>query len=219
MEFDTRLTTLGVKANQTTNAIWDLTVARYQDETEAGGNHHIYFTVLDATSKPMPNITCVVDWVGRDPGDLPTKTVTDANGQANVPLYANLDIHLLNGPYFAFIEDQTKSDVVTGMGLPEKHHVNFLLTFARQASGTPTPPPANLEQAVLAEAKKRAWMPINDQAALYKFAQQNNLGYPQTDEYEFTSNNEGYIGQVFNLGIVYVKKGDWGNVKWVKKPS
>jgi len=116
MEFDTRLTTLGVKANQTTNAIWDLTVARYQDETEAGGNHHIYFTVLDATSKPMPNITCVVDWVGRDPATRPPKSWTDANGQANVPLYANLDIHLLNGPYFAFIEDQTKSDVVTGMG-------------------------------------------------------------------------------------------------------
>jgi hypothetical protein len=72
---------------------------------------------------------------------------------------------------------------------------------------------------VIAEAKKRTWMPINDQAALYKFAQQNNLGYPQTDEYEFICNNASYLGQVFNLGIVYVKKGDWGNVKWVKKPG
>jgi hypothetical protein len=106
---------------------------------------------------------------------------------------------------------------VTGMVLPEKHHVCFLLTFARRASGTT--PASNLEQAVVAEAKKQIWMPINDQAALYKFAQQNNLGYPQTDEYEFTCNTVGYLGQVFNLGIVYVKKGDWGNVKWVKKPG
>jgi hypothetical protein len=174
---------------------------------------------LDAAGKPMPNVTCVVDWVGREPGDQPTKVVTDANGQANVAIYANLDITLKNGPYFAFVEDQTKSDVVTGMGLPEKHHVCFLLTFARVAGGTSNPPGTTLEQAAIVEARKRTWMPINDQAALYKFAQQNNLGYPQTDEYEFTCNNAGYLGQVFNLGIVYVKKGDWGNVKWVKKPG
>jgi len=63
----------------------------------------------------------------------------------------------------------------------------------------------------------KPWMPINDTAALCKFALKNDLGYPQTDEFEFGA--DGYIGQVFNLGIVYVKKGDWGNVKWVKKPT
>jgi len=217
MEFDQRLTDLGVKPNDTANAVWDMTIAKYQDVAQAGGKHHIYFTVVDAAGKPLPNVACVVDWVGREPGDVPTKVMTDANGQANVAIYANLDLTLKNGPYFAFVEDQTKSDVVTGMGLPEKHHVCFLLTFARRASGTT--PASNLEQAVVAEAKKQIWMPINDQAALYKFAQQNNLGYPQTDEYEFTCNTVGYLGQVFNLGIVYVKKGDWGNVKWVKKPG
>ncbi|MCI0477735.1 MAG: hypothetical protein L0Y55_15940, partial [Anaerolineales bacterium] len=205
--------------NETANAVWDLANAQYQDVAEAGGKHHIFFTVLDAANKPAPNITCVVDWVGREPGDVPTKVVTDANGQANVAIFANLDITLKNGPYFAFVEDQSKSDFVSGMGLPEKHHVCFLLTFVRRASGGMPVPTTTLEQTVLTEAKKRTWMPINDLAALYKFAQQNNLGYPQTDEYEFTCNNEGYIGQVFNLGIVYVKKGDWGNVKWVKKPS
>ena len=62
-------------------------------------------------------------------------------------------------------------------------------------------------------------MPISDQAALYEFAEDNNLGYSQTDEFAFQCNNESFIGQVFNLGIVYVNKGDWGNVRWVKKPS
>jgi hypothetical protein len=217
MEFDPRLTNLGVQANETANATWDITVVKYQDVAEAGGKHHIFFTVLDAANKPLPNITCVVDWVGRDPSDPPTKVVTDTNGQTNVPIFANLNTTLKNGPYFAFVEEQSKSDVVSGMGLPEKHHVCFLLTFIRRAGSAPAPT-LTLEQTVLAEAKKRTWMPINDQAALYKFAQANHLGYPQTDEYEFTSNNETYIGQVFNLGIVYVKKGDWGNVKWVKKP-
>jgi len=35
--------------------------------------------------------------------------------------------------------------------------------------------------------------------------------------FEFIFDNATYIAQVFNLGIVYVKKGDWGNVKWIKK--
>jgi len=81
----------------------------------------------------------------------------------------------------------------------------------------PPPPADSVAQAAMAAAKKLTWMPINDQAALYKFAQENNLGYPQTDEFEFTFDNATYIAQVFNLGIVYVKKGDWGNVKWIKK--
>ena len=81
-----------------------------------------------------------------------------------------------------------------------------------------TPPVDLLPAAVQAEAKKYKWMPINNQAALYKFAQQNDLGYPQSDEFGFTFNNEDYIAQVYNGGIVYVKKGDFANCKWVKKP-
>lgn len=83
-------------------------------------------------------------------------------------------------------------------------------------SPTPTPTPT-LEETLITEAKKYRWMPINDGAALYKFAEANNLGYPQTDEFEFTFSGASYIAQVYNLGIVYVKKGDWGNVKWTKK--
>ncbi len=82
----------------------------------------------------------------------------------------------------------------------------------------PPPPPDPVATAVATEAKNYTWMPINTDAALYKFAQVNNLGYPQTDEFTFTYDNAEYLGQVFNLGIVFVKKGDWGNVKWVKKP-
>ncbi|MBI3914488.1 MAG: hypothetical protein HY327_09950 [Chloroflexi bacterium] len=83
----------------------------------------------------------------------------------------------------------------------------------------PSQPSSDPAQAAQAAAKQRPWMPINTNAALYKFAQQNNLGYPQTDEFEFTFNNVAYVGAVYNYGIVYVKKGDWGNVKWFKKPE
>ncbi len=82
----------------------------------------------------------------------------------------------------------------------------------------PAPPPDPVAAAAIAAARQRTWMPINTNAALYQFAQTNNLGYPQTDEFEFTYNSNTYLAQVFNLGIVYVKKGAWSEVAWVKKP-
>jgi hypothetical protein len=86
-------------------------------------------------------------------------------------------------------------------------------------AGTQPPLPADpIASAAIAAAQRLTWMPINDQAALYQYAQKNNLGYPQTDEFEFTVGGVAYVGQVYNYGIVYVKQGDWGNCKWVKKP-
>jgi hypothetical protein len=215
MEFDARLTALGIQVKENPGAKWKVVSCKYQDDKESGGNHHIYFTVLDASGKPAAGITCIVDWVGREPGDSPTRVPSKENEPANFPMFANLNTTLKNGPYFAFIEDQSKSDVVTGMGLPEKHHVNYLLTFQ---AATPDSGSTTLEQAAISAAKKLTWMPINTDGALYKFAQAQNLGYPQTDEFEFTFGSVVYVGQVYNLGIVFVKKGDWGNCKWVKKP-
>ena len=221
MEFDPRLTDLGISVKSNPNATWNLTSAQYQDETQAGGRHNIYFTVLDATGKPIAGTICVVDYP-QDPADPHpiSKIPTDANGQSNYPMFANLDITLKNGPYFAYVEDPNKSDVISGMGLPELRHVNYILTFKASGGIAPTPPPpaAVLEQTAIANAQKYTWMPINTDGALYKFAMANKLGYPQTDEFEFTYGSDTYVGQVYNLGIVYVKKGDWGNVKWVKKP-
>ncbi len=223
MDFDPRLTNLGISVKVNPNAMWGLVSAQYQDETQAGGNHHIYFTVMDVSNKQTGGVKCVVDWVGREPGDKPTVTLSDPSQPANFPMYANLDITLKNGPYFAYIEDPNTSDVVSGMGLPEHHHVNFVLQFAAKTPGGVTPPPpppqATLEQTVITNAQKYTWMPINTDGALYKFAFANNLGYPQTDEFEFPFGGDTYVGQVYNLGIVYVKKGDWGNVQWVQKPA
>jgi hypothetical protein len=221
MNFDPRLSSLGVAVKTNPNATWSLASAQYQDEAQAGGNHHIYFTVLDSSGRPSGGIPCVVDWVGREPRDKPTVTLSDPHQLVNFPMYANLDLTAKNGPYFAFIGDQDKSDVVTGMGLPELRHVNFLLTFAAKAEFEPpprVPPQITLEQAVLAAALKYLWMPIDLESALYQFAQANNLGFPQTDEFRFAFGGDTYVGQVYNLGIVYLKWGEWTNVKWVKKP-
>ena len=216
MDFDPRLTDLGISVKAAgPNSTWRLVSAQYQDETQAGGNHHVYFIVLDASGKQIGGVPCIVDWVGRDPRDKPTIALSDPNQPVNFPMYANLDITLKNGPYFAFIEDQGKSDVISGLGLPEHRHVNYVLKFA---AATPDNPQMTLEQTAQTAAQKYTWMPINTDGALYKFALANHLGYPQTDEFEFPFGGDPYVGQVYNLGIVYAKKGDWGSVKWVKKP-
>ncbi len=98
------------------------------------------------------------------------------------------------------------------------------LYVANAGGGAPIPPEdggggMTLPEAAIAAAEQHTWMPINTNAALYRFAQAHNLGYPQTDEFPFNVGSDPYIGQVFNGGIVYVKQGDWGNVQWTPKPA
>ncbi len=79
------------------------------------------------------------------------------------------------------------------------------------------PPSQTLAQAALAAVKKVPWMPVNNQAALWRFAKANGLQDQQTDELLLNFNGETYVVQVFNLGIVYAKMGDWGNIKVIPK--
>lgn len=77
---------------------------------------------------------------------------------------------------------------------------------------------SGLEQAVLDRANAaQPWMPVNNTAALWQFAQAKGLQDQQTDEIPFKYNGAQYIAQVFNKGIVYVKVGDWGNIKFIPK--
>lgn len=78
-------------------------------------------------------------------------------------------------------------------------------------------PGQTLEQAVLAAANSNPWMPVNNQAALWQYAKSHGLQDQQTDELNMNYNSEAYLVQVFNLGIVYVKVGDWGNIKVIPK--
>ncbi len=92
----------------------------------------------------------------------------------------------------------------------------FAQNFKVRLPGGTTPVPT-LEQAVMAAVKKVKWMPVNNTAALWRFAKENGLQDQQTDELPMTFMADGYIVQVFNLGIVYVKVGDWGNIKVIPK--
>lgn len=150
-------------------------------------------------------------WQNQNKGWLQAafKEINDWNAlTTNQPIQALCAFRWLTGEPHWSIADKpaVQSDFQTAL------QKNYLVRF-------PAPPPDPVATAVATEAKKFTWMPINTDAALYKFAQANNLGYPQTDEFTFSHDNAEYLGQVFNLGIVFVKKGDWGNVQWVKKPQ
>lgn len=88
--------------------------------------------------------------------------------------------------------------------------------FRVRLPGSTTPTPT-LEQAVRQAVGKVPWMPVNNGAALWKFAKANGLQDQQTDELSMTYNGAAYLVQVFNLGIVYVQVGDWGNIKVIPK--
>lgn len=81
----------------------------------------------------------------------------------------------------------------------------------------PNPPAQTLEQAVRSAAESVPWMPVNNTAALWRFAKQNGLQDQQSDELYFTYNGDVYVAQVFNLGIVYSRNGDWGNIQVIPK--
>lgn len=156
---DPRAEALGVYITETINAKWKITSVVYQDKDQSGGNHNIYYTLLDETGKVVPNIPVFMDWNGRNPHeDDPTKVTTDVHGSANIGMYANLDIHSKNGPYFAFVEatvikgvvTAVQSDVVHGMGLPEHQHVNFLLTY--QIGGIVPPPPVDKKWVIASQS-------------------------------------------------------------------
>jgi hypothetical protein len=81
----------------------------------------------------------------------------------------------------------------------------------------PTEPPLSLEQAVLESARAVPWMPVNNTAALWRFAKANGLQDQQSDELHFEHDGAPYTAQVFNLGIAYARDGDWGNIRVIPK--
>ena len=50
-----------------------------------------------------------------------------------------------------------------------------------------------------------------------EICQGERLQDQQSDELNMTFNGDAYVVQVFNLGIVYVKVGDWSNIKVIPK--
>lgn len=124
LDWDARLTQLGIAVAAKPGARWRLVQAIYEDETQAGGNHHIFVRLLDASGRPCQT-TDELPWVSWPDGRqvLDFKQTQDGY-QSDFPMYGML------GNYAVGVG--ASSDTISGLGLPGKHHVNYRLTFQRQ---------------------------------------------------------------------------------------
>lgn len=132
--WDGRLDALGVRVEEagvpSGQPYWRLIEARWQDEQEAGGKHHIYVEVLDEGGQRVVGHPVTVYWGGG--GDtLPTENKPAPEYAFNYPMYK------AGNSYNVKVEG-LPSDAIVGIGLgtPGDHryftiHTNFLLTFQK----------------------------------------------------------------------------------------
>ena len=111
---------------------WELVDLIYQNEQQSGGNHNIYITVLDENNAPLSGVKVWQAWPdGKAPG------YTRA-GVYDFPMSGDgyfFPDRGESGPYSCHVEGS--SDVVRGMGLPAKRHVNYIATYKRVVQVAP----------------------------------------------------------------------------------
>jgi hypothetical protein len=115
---------------------WELKEIVYQDETQSGGNHNIYVTVLDENGAPQSGVIVWQKWPGAEPHEAQQGTLS---GSTDFGIYggAFYPDRGERGAYRCYVEDAAVSDEVYGIGLPANRHVNYLLTFQRVTGEMP----------------------------------------------------------------------------------
>ncbi len=124
---------------------WALADFVYKDERESNGNPLIYVTVLNEDGAPASG---AMVWQGWPDGRAPAPTIS---GACNFFMSGDSSFapdRGEHGPYFVFVGSESKSDIVRGLGLPLKRHVNYYLTFRRTSAAPPPPPNGDLKQLV-----------------------------------------------------------------------
>lgn len=108
---------------------WRLVRFAYDAPEESGGNHHIYVHLLDADGLPAGGIKVTHGWPDHDHPDETVTVRTNPEGNVNWAMWEDscIDSRHPRGPYW--IQPCEPADLVDGMGLPSKHHVNYRFTF------------------------------------------------------------------------------------------
>jgi hypothetical protein len=119
-----------------------LVKAIYFDEASAGGRVNIFVGVLDENGKARPDVPVKLEW-GAGDADRTTRKTESKSDPFLLP--HDLDIvathDMASGSSFSpergerggykISVEGSPSDIVSGMGLPLRHHVAFLLVFQR----------------------------------------------------------------------------------------
>ena len=132
-EWDERLDLLHIQVVETDapsgSVYWRLVSAKLEDDTESGGRHHIYIKMIDENDRPVAG-AATVSWAdGSETFSMvyeegPSHYVDKyAEWGANFPMYGE------TGSYC--VRAVGEGDMITGLGMPGKRHVNYLLVFQR----------------------------------------------------------------------------------------
>lgn len=118
---------------------YQLVQARLIDEASAGGNTVAKFAVVDCLGTPISeNVYLAWPWPSMNHGaSLPGNQ--NSEHMITSP-YTPPDI----GPLAVYVGDSAgriNSDVIGGLGLPNKRHVSYYLAFRKRCSTSPTPTP------------------------------------------------------------------------------
>lgn len=138
LDWDPRLSDLDIKLTRASQSpgddVFRLVSAKYLNEWEANGLHHVFVEVLDEQGQRILDQPVVLAWA-----DGKSKMVTEDKPApefaANTPLYGSME----DGTYKVYV-DGAPSDIVSGLGLPGKHHVSYQLTFQRNVETSGAPP-------------------------------------------------------------------------------
>ena len=142
-EWDPRLDDLGIEItraeSESGQPIYRLISARYLDESESQGLHHVFVEVLDENGQRILGQPVTLSWSDGE-GTMITEDKPYPEYAANAPLYGEIS----EAKYEVEVKDAL-SDKVSGLGLLGKRHVSYQLTFQRGVEITtdPVPPATN----------------------------------------------------------------------------
>lgn len=111
------------------------------------------------------------------------------------------------------------SDAVHGLGMRvNTNHliVSPIFQYTIKDAATNTAPAETLEQALI-ETGTPQIISLDIEAILFKVSEEKNLGQRLTPEYEIEFGGQTYLAQIYQRGLVYVPKGDWGNVQVIQR--
>ena len=154
---------------------WRLTRGEFEDESQSGGNHHIYYKCLDVDGNPIENQKVWASWAyTNETGWASQFTKGPFDGYwGNFGLYASCPPGACNWPYNGYVDETGSprgyvgaSDKVWGMGMHNPNgtvcgaHVNFRLTW-RWTIKSGTPPTIARSPTSLAATAPQGTNPAN----------------------------------------------------------
>jgi len=222
-KWDCRLNVLGVKVEtppECTGLYWRLMEARWLDEEEATGASHVFIRVLDQQGVPLENARFTVYRQGAFDHAF-TKGAIDAYW-GNYPMFGALGSYRV-----AVTHGDRPSQAVTGLGLGLEDNPRlwtrtaFRLIFQLVQAAEDDVGRHNederltaLRKAVL-EAASNYIIPLNPDAALYRYAQQHALGGRLSAEFTLDHHEVSYTAQAYERGVAYAPTGEWNHVAYV----